>query len=166
MVVLYVHFIYLFSLCYKCIYVQFIYLISTIITITTIIIIQLHCFSLSCFIFLSLDNIPCMVKKHCMYKPVKIWRGHPLKNRLKPTQPCIELLTCLSVECTFLISGSIRCYCCYNQIWSRPICGSWITPSATKSVCFLVISIMITVNYKSSCLWPGVPLTLSNNMPK
>ncbi|KAF8810296.1 hypothetical protein BYT27DRAFT_7281567 [Phlegmacium glaucopus] len=83
-----------------------------------IIVIDLSCFSLFCFICLLLDNISCMIKKHYMYEPVEIWRSHSLENRLKSTQPCIELLTCLSIECMFVISGSIRCCCCfYNHIY-------------------------------------------------
>ena len=158
-----------FDLCliyYLYIYVQFSYLTSLIITTTIFIVIHLSCFSLSCFIFLFLDNISCMIKQHHMHKPIKIWRSHLLENRLKSTQPCIKLLTCLSIECTFLVCRSIRCCCCYNQIWSRPICGSWIAPSLTKNVFFVMIPITIGVNYESGCWSPAIPLTLSNNVLK
>ena len=72
----------------------------------------------------------------------------------------------LSIECTLLICSSIRTSCLYNQIWCRPICGSWITPFSTKSVSFVMILIMVTIHYKPSCLWPFPPLTLSNNVFK
>jgi len=135
------------------VYVKYVQVYLGTITITIIIIIvHISCFSLSCYIYLLLDNISCMIKKHYMCEPIEIFRSHSLENGLKSTQPCIKLLTCLSIECTFLVCRSIRCCCCYNQIWSRPTCESWITPGATKSVCFAMILIMIAVNYKSGCL--------------
>ena len=66
-------------------YVQFSYLIRPIITTIIFIVIHLPCFSPSCFIFLLLDNISCMVKQHQMYKPIEIWWGHLLENKFKST---------------------------------------------------------------------------------
>src|SRR5271168_3331293 len=87
-----------------------------------IIITQLCSFCPSCFLNLFLDNIFAVIKQHGMQKPIEILRSHSLKNSLKSTQPCIELLTCLSIECPLLICSSIRTSCHYNQVWCRPIC--------------------------------------------
>src|ERR1700678_4175659 len=116
-----------------------------------IIIIQLCSFCPSCFLNLFLDNIFAVIKQHGMQKPIEILRSHSLKNSLKSTQPCIELLTCLSIECPLLICSSISTSCHYNQVWCRPICRGCITPSSTKSVSFAMILIMITVHYKVVC---------------
>ena len=86
-----------------------------------IIITQLCSFCPSCFLNLFLDNIFAVIKQHGMQKPIEILRSHSLKNSLKSTQPCIELLTCLCIECPFIIWLPTFIIVQNYKIWCRTI---------------------------------------------
>jgi len=67
-----------------------IYLFSLIILNITIIF-----FLLLIFFFFSLpcNNLSCVIRKHCMYKPVIVLMCHSFENRIKTSKPRIELFT-------------------------------------------------------------------------
>src|SRR6266699_6687776 len=68
----------------------FIYLFSLIIVTITTTIFFLLIFS---FFGFPCKNLSCVIRKHCMYKPVIVLRCHSFENRVKTSKPCIELLT-------------------------------------------------------------------------
>ena len=105
-----------------------------------------------------------MIKKHNMYKPIKVFSSHSLHNRFKSTQPCIELLTCLCIECPFIIWLPTFIIVQNYKIWCRTIQGCRIAPWSAQKICDSVVDVMVCINNESACLWPSLPAARSNAM--
>src|SRR3981081_3202343 len=92
-----------------------------------------------------------------MQKPVKVSWGHPLQDRLKSTQPCIQLLTSLSIECSLVIQLPLRIPFCNNQIGCRTIQGCRIAISSAKIICSTMVDVVVCINNEPAGVKPPCP---------
>ena len=114
--------------------------------------------------FLFFQNHLSVVKQHSMQKLFKIPHCHFSQDWFKSTQPCIELFTCLCIECLFIIWLHMFIITQNYKIWCGTIQGWRIAPCSAQIICDLMIDIMVCINNELTGLWPSLPAVISNTM--